>query len=204
MPIVQSINGIVETYPVRPVTPREPVVDAVDSQTGKEQRQLAGDRTQLAAQQAYQEQTRQARPPKPAILARDLMTAPVVTLPSEATIIDAWVLMTHRSFRHLPISSVHGTLVGMVSDRDLIRHAPDLVIAGIQSTAARRRLAEIMSPRVLSATPATDIREIARVMMDERVGALPILDIDRRPVGIISKQDLLRGLANHGPLELWT
>lgn len=204
MPIVQSINGIVETYPVRPVTPREPVVDAVDSQAGKEQRQLAGDRTQLAAQQAYQEQTRQARPPKPAILARDLMTAPVVTLPSDATIVDAWVLMTRRSFRHLPISSVHGTLVGMVSDRDLIRHAPDLVIAGIQSTAARRRLAEIMSPRVLSATPATDIREIARVMMDERVGALPILDIDRRPVGIISKQDLLRSLANHGPLELWT
>lgn len=204
MPIVQSINGIVETYPVRPVTPREPVVDAVDGQAGEEQRQRTGDRTQLAAQQAYQEQTRQARPPKPAILARDLMTAPVVTLPSDATIVDAWVLMTRRSFRHLPISSVHGTLVGMVSDRDLIRHAPDLVIAGIQSTAARRRLAEIMSPRVLSATPTTDIREIARVMMDERVGALPILDIDRRPVGIISKQDLLRGLANHGPLELWT
>ena len=202
MPIVQSINGIVETYPVRPVTPREPVVDAVDSRAGKEQRQLAGDRTQLAAQQAYQEQTRQARAPKPAILARDLMTVPVVTLPSDATIVDAWVLMTRRSFRHLPISSVHGTLVGMVSDRDLIRHSPDLVIDGIQSTAARRRLAEIMSPRVLSATPATDIREIARVMMDERVGALPILDIDRRPVGIISKQDLLRGLANHGPLEL--
>lgn len=204
MPIVQAINGIVETYPVRPVTPREPVVDALDSQSGKEQRQQAGDRTQQAAQQAYQEQTRQTRPPKPAILARDLMTAPVVTLPSDATIVDAWLLMTRRSFRHLPISSVHGTLVGMVSDRDLIRHAPDLVIAGIQSTAARRRLAEIMSPRVLSATPTTDIREIARVMMDERVGALPILDIDRRPVGIISKQDLLRGLANHGPVELWT
>ena len=129
---------------------------------------------------------------------------PVVTLPSDATIVDAWVLMTRRSFRHLPISSVHGTLVGMVSDRDLIRHAPDLVIAGIQSTAARRPLAEIMSPRVLSATPTTDIREIARVMMDERVGALPILDTDRRPVGIVSKQDLLHGLANHGPVELWT
>ena len=49
MPIVQAINGIVETYPVRPVTPREPVVDAVDSQAGKEPRQQAGDRTQQAA-----------------------------------------------------------------------------------------------------------------------------------------------------------
>ena len=56
MPIVQAINGIVETYPVRPVTPREPVVDAVDSQAGKEPRQHAGDRIQQAAQQAYREQ----------------------------------------------------------------------------------------------------------------------------------------------------
>ncbi|MEQ1792658.1 MAG: CBS domain-containing protein [Nitrospira sp.] len=204
MPIVQAINGIVETYPVKPVTPRDPVVDAVDSEAGKERRHPSGDRTQLAAQQAYQEQTRHARLPKPAMLAKDLMTAPVVTLPSDATIIDAWTLMTRRSFRHLPVSSVHGTLVGMVSDRDLIRYAPDLIIAGIQSTTAQRRLAEIMSSRVLSATPTTDIREIARVMMDERVGALPILDANRHPVGIVSKQDLLRGLANHGPVELWT
>lgn len=204
MPIVQAINGIVEIYPVKPVIPREPVVDAVESQRGEDHRQPSGDRTQLAAQQAYQEQTRHPRLPKQALMARDLMTAPVVTLPSDATLVEAWALMIRRSFRHLPVSSVHGTLVGMVSDRDLIRHAPDLVIAGVQSTAAQRRLAEIMSLRVLSATPTTDIREIARVMMDERVGALPILDTDRRPVGIVSKQDLLRGLANHGPVELWT
>ncbi len=204
MAVVQAITGVAETYPVKPVTPRTPLVDAVDSQAGKDPHHPAGDRTKLAAQQAYQEQTKQTRPPKPAILARDLMTTPVVTLPSDATLVEAWTLMTRRAFRHLPISSVHGTLVGMVSDRDLIRHAPDLVIAGIQSTAAHQRLAEIMNPRVLLAAPTTDIREIARVMMDERVGALPILDANRQPVGIISKQDLLRGLANHGPIELWT
>ena len=204
MAVVQAITGVAETYPVRPVTPGTPLIDAVDSQAGQDLRHPTGDRTKLAAQQAYQEQTKQTRPPKPAILARDLMTTPVITLPSDATLVEAWTLMTRRSFRHLPISSVYGTLVGMVSDRDLIRHAPDLVIAGIQSTAAHRRLAEIMNSRVLSAAPTTDIREIARVMMDERVGALPILDANRQPIGIISKQDLLRGLANHGPIELWT
>jgi acetoin utilization protein AcuB len=204
MAVVQAITGVAETYPVRPVTPGTPLIDAVDSQAGQDLRNPAGDRTKLVAQQAYQEQTKQTRSPKPAILARDLMTTPVITLPSDATLVEAWTLMTRRSFRHLPISSVYGTLVGMVSDRDLIRHAPDLVIAGIQSTAAHRRLAEIMNSRVLSAAPTTDIREIARVMMDERVGALPILDANRQPIGIISKQDLLRGLANHGPIELWT
>ena len=204
MAVVVAVNGIVESYPVKPVTPRSPLVDAVESQSGKDQRPPKGDRAVLAAQQAYEEQTRHARLPKPALLAKDLMTAPVVTLPSDATVAEAWALMTRRIFRHIPITAVHGTLVGMVSDRDLIRHAPDLVIAGIQSAGARRRLAEIMSTRVLSATPTTDIREIARVMMDERVWALPVLDPDRHPVGIISTRDLLRAIANHGPVELWT
>ena len=204
MAVVVAVNGIVESYPVKPVTPRSPLVDAVESQSGKDQRPPKGDRAVLAAQQAYEEQTRHARLPKPALLAKDLMTAPVVTLPSDATVAEAWALMTRRIFRHIPITAVHGTLVGMVSDRDLIRHAPDLVIAGIQSAGARRRLAEIMSTRVLSATPTTDIREIARVMMDERVGGLPVLHPDRHPVGIISTRDLLRAIANHGPVELWT
>lgn len=89
MAIVQAINGVGETYPVKPVTPREALVGTVDRQAGKDPRHPAGDRTKLAAQQAYQEQTKQTRPPKPAILARDLMTTPVVTLPSDATLVEA-------------------------------------------------------------------------------------------------------------------
>lgn len=204
MSIVQAIHGIADTYPVKPVTPRDPLVNAVDTEGNKDQHHLPADRTTLAAQQAYEEQTRHTRPSKPAMLARDLMTAPVLTLPSDSTLAEAWAIMTRRSFRHLPIVSLHGALVGMVSDRDLIRHVPELVTNGVATQAAGRKLAEIMSPRVFSATPTTDIRDIARVMMEERVGALPILDSERRPIGIISKQDLLRGLANHGPLELWT
>jgi acetoin utilization protein AcuB len=61
-----------------------------------------------------------------------------------------------------------------------------------------------MTTRVISATVATDIREIARIMLDERIHAVPILDGNRHPIGIVSSQDLLRGIANHGPLELWT
>jgi acetoin utilization protein AcuB len=61
-----------------------------------------------------------------------------------------------------------------------------------------------MTTRVISATPTTDIREIANIMLDERIHALPILDGNRRLVGILSARDLLRGIATHGPLELWT
>ena len=41
MAIVQAINGVAETYPVKPVTPRAALVDGVDSQAGKDPRHLA-------------------------------------------------------------------------------------------------------------------------------------------------------------------
>ncbi|MBM4127768.1 MAG: CBS domain-containing protein [Nitrospira sp.] len=61
-----------------------------------------------------------------------------------------------------------------------------------------------MTRRVVSAAPTTTVRDIARLMLDERIHAVPLLDTHRRLVGILTTRDLLRGIANHGPLELWT
>jgi len=92
----------------------------------------------------------------------------------------------------------------MVSYRDLLLHVPELFTGGDKRQAAQRRLAEIMTPRVITATPSTEIREIAHVMLDEQIHAVPILDQDRLLAGIISTHDLLQAIAQHGPLELWT
>ncbi|MBI3356338.1 MAG: CBS domain-containing protein [Nitrospirae bacterium] len=204
MPIVLSVNGIVETYPVKPVAPRHPRVESVETQGEPGQRPASSDRSVLAAQTAYQQQTSQEQHPKPARPARDLMTTPVLSLPSDSTLTEARTMMTSKSFRHIPVTSVHSTLVGMVSDRDLLHHVPELITMTNTRHAAQRRLAEIMTARIISATPTTDVREIARVMLNEQIHAIPILDIDRRLVGILTTHDLLRGIANHGPIELWT
>lgn len=200
MPIVLAVNGIVETYPVKPAGARSARVESLEAQGEK----TSSDRSLLAAQTAYQQQTHREHSPQPAMLARDLMTTPVVTLPSNSTLAEAWAMMQRRSFRHIPVSSVNGTLVGMVSDRDLLHHAPELITTANTGLSARRRLADIMTQRVISATPMTEIREIARVMLDERIHAVPILDPTRHPIGILTARDLLRGIATHGPLELWT
>jgi acetoin utilization protein AcuB len=204
MPIVLSVNGIVETYPVKPAGPRHARVESAEAHGDTGQRPPSSDRSILAAQTAYQQQTGQGQHPRPAILARDLMTVPVLSLPSDSPLTEAWAVMKRRGFHHMPVTSIHGTLVGMVSDRDLLRHAPDLIAMTNSGHAAQRRLAEIMASRVISATPTTDIREIARVMVDERIHAVPILDNTRRLIGILSASDLLRGIANHSPIELWT
>jgi len=197
MPIILAINGITETYPVKPVTSRH-------AQDHDARESPSPDRWVSAAQHAYRQQTGQNQHATPALLARDLMASPVHTLTSDKTLYDAWDVMTPKGAHHIPVTSVHDILVGMVSDRDLLSHVPHLIIDPSRAQGAHRKLAEVMSTRVISATPTTDIREIANIMLDEHIHAMPILDGNRRLVGILSSRDLLRGIVTHSPLELWT
>ncbi len=204
MPIILAVNGIVESYPLRAGSLRPARVESIEAQDDPNRRHTSSDPSILAAQSAYQQQTARKQQLKPTILAHDLMTTPAHALPSDSTILDAWTLMSHKGFRHLPVTSLHGAVVGIVSDRDLLHHAPDVILTGHTGQSGLRKLAEIMTYRVISATPLTEIREIARVMLDEHIHAVPILDSQRHLVGILARHDLLRGIAHHGPLELWT
>jgi CBS domain-containing protein len=127
MSIILAVNGIVETYPVKPAVPRNGRADSLGEREHHGQQSSSLDRSVLAAQTAYEQQSVQRPHPKPAILARDLMSAPVFSLPSDSTLLDAWGIMSQKGFHHLPVTSMHGTLVGMVSYRDLLHHVPELI-----------------------------------------------------------------------------
>jgi acetoin utilization protein AcuB len=204
MSIIVAVNGIAEVYPTKPATLRTSRTEAVADREQHGQQSSTLDHPALVAQAAYKQQSVDRPHPAPAVLARDLMTTPALSLPSDSRLLDAWTIMSHKGFHHIPITSVHETLVGMLSYRDLLRHVPELIMASDTRQASQKHTAEIMTPRVISATPTTEIREIARVMLEEQIHAVPILDQQRRLVGILSTQDLVQAIANHGPLELWT
>ena len=204
MPIVPAISGIVETYPVKPTIQRPAHVESVEAQGDQSHHPPLPDHPHRSAHTAYQQQTEHGAQVKPALLARDLMSSPVHTLSSDNTASEAWAEMTRRSIRHLPVTSIHGVLVGIISDRDLLRQVPELTATTSLNRAAHLKLAELMTRQVGSAAPTTNVRDIARLMLDKHIHAVPILDGHRRLVGILTTRDLLRGIANHGPLELWT
>lgn len=205
MPILVAINGIVQTQASQPVGPRHAPSRLTKTQNHSGRNpSMSDNQTVSAAQRAYYQQAHQESQPRLAVIARDLMTSPVFTLSSDSTLNDAWAVMTQKRFRHIPITSLDGTLVGMVSERDLLIRAPELIVGLPSPQGERLKLAEIMITRVISATVTTDLRDIARIMLDEQIRAVPILDEHRHPIGIVSSRDLLRGIANHGPLELWT
>ena len=77
MPIILAVNGIVETYPIKPVGPRNGRAESAGEREHHGRHSPSLDRSALAAQTAYQQQSSERPHLKPAILARDLMSAPV-------------------------------------------------------------------------------------------------------------------------------
>jgi acetoin utilization protein AcuB len=92
----------------------------------------------------------------------------------------------------------------MISHHDLLPYAHELESVNSPGPSTGHKLARVMRSRVLSATPTTEIREIAHVMLDEHVSAITILDSSCHPVGILTTSDILRAIVHRSPLELWT
>ncbi len=206
MPIIRAVDGIVEMHPTLPVSPRSPATqaDADRRDRSKEQQRQTADHAARLAQQAYQQQVQQAPASKPALLAQDLMTSPISWLPSDSTLLEAWTVMKRQGIHHLPVTSVDGTLVGTISSHDLLPYAHELESVNQPGPAAEHKLPHMMSSRVLSATPTTEIREIARIMLEEQVSGIPILDSSRHPIGILTTSDILRAIVHRSPLDLRT
>lgn len=130
------------------------------------------------------------------MIARELMTADPVTVESTANIAEAWDLMRELYIRHIPVVQ-GGALVGMLSDRDLGQLDIGRVLGLEGAAAARAELArsviESMSADVIFVHPETEMADVIGLLIEGRVGALPVIRPDTREVvGIISYVDVLR------------
>ena len=144
---------------------------------------------------------------KPATNANQIMRSPVKTLTPETTFEEARAFFRQNRFRHVPIVNAEGKLVGLISDRDVLREAANIntgpeawVKDLVQVT---RTIADFMTKRVLTATPSAEIRQIAKAMFEERIGSMPIVNEEEKLVGIITRSDILRTLVHNAPLEIW-
>lgn len=132
------------------------------------------------------------------LTAHDLMTEDPTTISINATLRKAiWLLQT-LDVRHLPVVDDEGTLVGMLSDRDVRGLAfPETIgteyIATIQ-TALDAPVSSVMSSDVLSVDLEADAAEIVDLMLDQKIGAVPVVDGDGTLTGIVSYVDILRAI----------
>ena len=123
-----------------------------------------------------------------------LMSRTVISAPTATPVVEARALMLREHIRHLLVVG-EGRLEGIVTDRDIRLNLPSpatsLSVWELNHLLARLTVADVMTKSVIVIDPARDAREAARIMIDHKIGALPVLD-GGRLVGIITETDLLR------------
>ncbi len=128
--------------------------------------------------------------------ASGVMTRSVTYVGTDATLEDAWSLMTEFQIRHLPVVE-GGQLVGILSDRDLIKCGrPD---ADGRLTFPRASTETAMTPRPTTCLKTTSVSHLAKLMLRERIDCVPITDGQGKLTGIVTSADLLELLCDSEP-----
>ncbi len=128
------------------------------------------------------------------------MTKDVVTLGRESDIAEAKQLMTRYRIRHLPVTRPDGTLIGMVSDRDMRSAMPWKAFHDPETKETEKltgvRVQEIMTKNPVSVSLSSTLQDALLLIEKARVGAFPVVDENLKVVGIVSDRDLLNGFIN--------
>ena len=132
---------------------------------------------------------------------QDIMTISCITAPPQMPGLEARQMMLEKRIRHLLVTD--GTkLVGIVTDRDIRLNLPSpatsLSVWEINYLLARMTVSNVMSKNVVSVSPSQDAREAAQLMLDRKIGALPVVSDGQQLVGIITETDLLRAFVKSG------
>lgn len=128
------------------------------------------------------------------MLVRDCMTKDVVTLEPNDGLVTAEDVMRLGRIRHMPVVE-DGELVGIVSQRDLFHSALVKALGfGTHATQKAREtllVKEAMTTTVTTTTADTPLADAARLMLDQKIGCLPVVEDDKL-VGILTEADFVK------------
>jgi len=128
------------------------------------------------------------------MLVGERMSHPVLTVSPEMSALDAQAFMRREHIRRAPV--IHdGKLVGIVTEGDLLNASPTqatlLSVWEINYLVSKIKVSQVMSKKVMTIDENTPIEEAARVMIDNKIGGLPVTR-DGKVVGIITETDLFK------------
>lgn len=128
------------------------------------------------------------------------MRAPAITVNLAAPVSEALTLMREHNVRRLPVVIDTGELRGIITQGD-IRGADVLRVAGMDpfdiADALRRvKVYEVMTENPITVSPETGLREAAMLMIENKIGGLPVVDEHNNVVGIITESDLFESLVS--------
>ena len=135
------------------------------------------------------------------------MSPGATTLNETASVAQAWDLLSEQHLGQAPVVDANGVLVGLLTRADLMR--PERLPGAkahslVWQALLMQSVTELMWTPVPSVAPDTDIRRLARVLLDTGLPGLPVVDEQGRVIAFVSRTDILRAVVADPPLDLWS
>lgn len=139
---------------------------------------------------------------EPVYQVKDIMTKDVMCIDSQSTIQEAYTLLKENKISQIPILSFGRKILGLINKKIIL----NLLMDDIENTKEilNRKLEDIFLPEIITTDPISDIRRVAKVMIDFKLDAIPIVDEDDILLGIVSKTDILKAVSHLPKLQLWS
>ena len=139
---------------------------------------------------------------EPVYKARDIMTHDVIYARNDLTIEDIYYLIKEKKVSQVPVTGFGKKIIGIVNKKIILT----LLMNHLDDTQAilKRKIDDVYLPEVLTADPDSDVRDVVKVMLELKLDAIPIVDESDTLMGIISKTDILKAVANLPKLQLWS
>jgi acetoin utilization protein AcuB len=133
------------------------------------------------------------------MLVKEIMTPHPVVIEPTMTVTKTERLMKEKNIRHLPVIDEGKGMVGLITREALARALPSemstLTIWELHYQLNQIKAQDVMVKKVISVTEDASVEDAARIMIDKKIGSLPVMR-DKEMIGIVTDSDLLNALAN--------
>ena len=129
------------------------------------------------------------------MLVKDIMKTQLVTLNADSKLGFANDIMYLGRIRHLPVVKGENIVVGILTQRDLYRASLTSILTNWKENKEfldSIKVSDVMTKNVATINPDATIEEAAQVMIDKKIGALPVVKDKNKLVGLITETDVLQ------------
>ncbi len=126
------------------------------------------------------------------------MTNDVITVKADTSLLKCRNLMKEKNIRRVPVVDDDNHVIGIISDRDVKSASPSkataLEVHEMQYLLAEIKARDIMTPSPVTVKPDATVENAAVLMVDRKIGGLPVVGDDGKLCGIITDQDIFKVL----------
>lgn len=133
---------------------------------------------------------------------KDIMTQDVISIDNSHTVQEVYNLLNDKKIAQIPVTSIDKKIIGLADSKFIL----DLFVQNLNNShnIFNKKLKDINFPEIITTHPDTDLKEVIKLMLDFRLGALTVVDEQGELKGIVSKSYIFKAMSSIPQLEIWS